>query len=301
MELMDNRQVFNASRYALSFSIFILAASLVYFTRYMGDVSRQIPGILDSVEKVGDKIETVMQQVSEVKEMVPSVLIEVSEIRKQIPVVVREAELIRKQAPGLLEEVSLTRQQITETTKVVDQTNRVVEQAIAESVLIRPLVPEVLNEIRATRETIPETFDRADALVEKVRETGRDASEGAVSGIFSGIIAAPFNILSDLGMKILDFGDEEFEYLTQKDMRLLKSATREVVSTGDVNTAKYWENSDNETEGKVTLAKIDRSAGMLCKILNIKIWKSKKLTTDEESVTCLNEENEWEDEDSEWE
>lgn len=305
MRLSSSHQLFNAFNHALAFSIFSLAISLIYFTWHTSEIGRQIPDILDSVEKTRGQIEPVIKQVREIKELVPSILNEVSEIRKQIPIIVHEAELIRGQAPIILDEVSLTRQQISEIIKVVDKTNVVVEQAIAETELVRPLVPKILNEIKTTRETLPLTLDRADILVEKIRETSRDvsrdASEGAVSGFFSGIITAPFNLLGDIGGKVLGLGNEEFKYLTQKDMELFKLAANEVLSAENVNTTKYWKNSDNEIEGKITLIKIDKSGDMLCKILNIKIWKQNKLTTDDNAATCLNEYGEREYDDSEWE
>lgn len=265
--------------YVLAVSIFSLSGALVYFTWKLASISEQIPAILKSVEQTSAQIEPVLDQVAELKDLVPSVLNEVSETRKLVTPILNEIRLTREQIPSIL--------------KVTEKTNDTVLRAVEEIKATRPLIPEILNEVKQTREAIPPVLDRADKLVSNVRQAGKEASKGAVSGVLTGIVTAPFEIMGSLGKKLFSFSDEEIKKLSDTDIELTNKAIAKVLASNKINQVSNWENPDNNTEGAVTLLQDKIDNDRICKVINMKVKKNKQLLVDKNSTVCLNENDEW--------
>lgn len=274
-----NTKAKNAASYVLSFSLFSVAAALVYFTWQISILSQQIPEVLLSIEKTSTKIEPVVMQVNEIKELIPPIIKEVSEIRQQIPLIIYEVQKTRQLIPDLLQSA--------------DRASGAVEQISKEIKATRPLVPDILKEVKTTREAIPPMLDRADKLVLNVRAAGKEASKGAVSGVLTGIITAPFDIVGSFGKKMFSFTEHEVKSLSDEDITLAKQSMLEVLSSDVVNFSSSWKTPQSETEGKVKLLEIDSMTDPLCKTINSIIWKSGKTITDKNIKACLDTDNTW--------
>ncbi len=266
--------------YILAASIFSLSGALVYFTWKLESISEQVPAILKSVEQTSAQIEPVLDQVVELKDLVPSVLNEVSETRKLVAPILNEIRLTREQIPAIL--------------KVTEKTNDTVLRAVEEIKATRPLIPEILSEVKQTREAIPPVLDRADKLVSNVRQAGKEASKGAVSGVLTGIVTAPFEIIGSLGKKIFSFSDEEISKLSDKDVELSKKSVVDVLASDKINQTSEWDNSSNNTKGIIKLLQLKTDNGLKCKVLNMKVWKNTQLFVDKDLNVCLNKKGEWE-------
>lgn len=270
----------NVANYLLSLSIFCLAMALVYFTWQISLISQQIPDILLSVEKTSEKIEPVVKQVNEIKELIPPIITEISEIRKQTPLI--------------LTEIQKTRQQIPAITQTVDKMSLAVNKAANEVNAARPLVPKLLKEVKATREAIPSMLDRADKLVVNARQAGKEASKGAVTGMLTGIITAPFEMVGSLGKKVLSFSELEAEQFTQADIELAKQAAHEVLSSDKVNYSSSWKSQSSDAEGKVLLLDIEKNEDSVCKLIQTKAWKAGNIIANKKITACLDESGNWE-------
>lgn len=276
----DNNHTKNLASYLFSLSIFSLAGALVYFSWTIVTVSQHIPIIIESVNETSLKIEPALIQIGEIKDLVQPALNEVTEIRKQIPLMLEEVKRVREQLPAIL---------IT-----ADKASNAIELVSQEVKATRPLVPQILEEVNATRKAIPPLLDRADKLVLNIRVAGKEASKGAVSGLFTGIIAAPFDMVGALGKKVIGLSSTETKELTEADLVYIEKTANEVLASAEVNETKSWENDENKTNGTVTLINVDESKDQLCKNLNIKNWKSKKSLTDKDIKVCQNEDGTWE-------
>lgn len=296
--------------YLLSLSLFALAASLAYFTYELSTVSRQIPDVLVSINNTTDKVEPVVAEVGKIVELVPSILNEVEQTRNVIPPILKEVALTRNQIPAVLKEVEMTRKQIP---AVLDQVEAVrkdvpamlasADRASAAVVAIskeveatRPLIPEVLKEVETTRESIPPMLEQADKMIDKARDAGKKASQGAVTGIFSGIIMAPFALVADVGRGITGMSKEEAKAFDEKDFELIKQGSLELLNKGTEGDVRDWSNPDSDNSGNIELTEIyseGEFAEYECRTLRMKLYKKDKLIKDTSRSLCKNDNNQW--------
>lgn len=269
----SNSKQRNLATYVLATSIFCLSGALVYFAWKLSFVSEQIPDILTSVEHTSSRIEPVLQQASKIKELLPPMLHELSETRKLVTPILNEIRLTREQIPEILHQVEETRKVIPQ---VLQTTDKVVE------------------EIKSTREALPPMLDRADAIVSNARKAGKEASKGAVTGVFTGIIAAPFELIGGLGKRLLSLTDDVIKELSEKDLMMAKQALVDLLPTDKIGQTNNWKNIDTNVSGTVTLAKINTIDERQCKEFHVKISKKNQTLVDKNTTICLNEDEEWE-------
>ena len=296
--------------YLFSLSLFALAGSVVYFTYEVAIVSKQIPDILQSINNTSEQIEPIIDDVGNIIDLVPPILKEVEEIRKSIPPILKEIEQTRKMIPPILSEVEQTRKQIPAVLKEsaairgklpavlasADKASKAVAGVAKQVEATRPLIPEVLKEVATTRESIPPMLDRADALIEKARVAGKDASQGAVTGLFKGIIMAPFALVGDAGKSISGMTDEEAKDYSEKDFSLNEKTSLYLLNNGSQGSVQKWENADSGNHGVVILSNIyteGEYAEIDCRTLNFKFYKQDKLKREKSRSFCKNEDGKW--------
>ncbi len=296
--------------YVSSLSLFALAGSIVYFTYQVAVVSKQIPDVLLRIDTTSEKVEPIIGDVGEIIELVPDILKEVEEIRKLIPPILSEVEQTRKIIPPILNEVEQTRKQIPAVLKEseairgelpavlasADKASNAVADVSKQVEATRPLIPEVLKEVETTRESIPPMMDRADELIEKARVAGKEASEGAVTGVFSGIIRAPFALVSDAGESISGMSSKEAKQYTEKDFQLNKAASLSLLNAGSKGEEKKWNNPESGNHGIVRLSDIysqGEYAEIDCRELLIKFYKKGEKSKEVTRSLCKNENGEW--------
>ena len=255
----------------LAFSLICLAGSIVYFTVELGNVSKEIPGILDSIEKTANKVEPVVKEVGQVRELIPPITTEISEIRQQVPSIVKEVAEVRKQIPDILKEVKEVRQQIPVIVKEVEK--------------IRPLVPKVLDEVMLTK---------ADKIVSEAKHIGKKTSEGAVTGVFTGILKVPFKLVGGFGKALFGGLGGDIKELTDKDRKLSEDAAKELLKSGKVTHTSSWANPESGNDGVVTLKEITEIEERECRVLNFKVKIKGKERLNNNVTICLNDDAEWE-------
>ena len=258
-------QTRDIATYLLALSLFSLAGAIVYFSMQLASLSKDIPDILSSIEKTSDKVEPVIKEVSQIRELVPPITREVSEIRKQIPAILEEVKQVREQVPAVLEEVRE----------------------------IRSLIPQVVEEVGKTRQALPEILTRSEKLVREARTAGAEASEGAVTGFFKGIITAPFRLVGGLGKALFSFDDEVMADLSEADINQLAELTKQVLMADTKGTVKEWRNSSISYTGKVTLRDIEVIDGQLCKTIHVELWEKGKSMANTHTTFCQNKDGAW--------
>lgn len=282
MEKTVSQQI---ATYVLAFSILMLALAIIYFTIEVRSVSKQIPAILSTVDETGKNIEPIVQQVGEIKDMIPPILNEWTETRKQIPLVVDEVAKVREQIPPILKEVEATRQELP---AILDTSNNAIKEVAA----VRKTIPDILSEVKKTREMVPPTLDRVDQMIADASVAGRKASEGAVTGLFTGIITAPFRLMGNIG-KSLGLTRAEMEGLTDEDMEIMYEAAKNL-SSKSVNEVTKWKNPNTSTYGNIKLLNIFDKDGRECRKALFEVWKQGKDKISKQAAFCKNEEGKWE-------
>ena len=273
---MDAR---NFSIVLLAVSLICLSGSIVFFAIQFININREIPEILAGIEKATEKLETVVKEAERVRELIPSITKEVTETRKQVPSILKEVSEFRKQIPAILEEVNEINQQIP--------------AALEEVKEIRPLVPLVLDEVKKTREAIPSMLLKADKIVTDAKQIGKTTTEGAVTGVITGIIKSPFEIAGGLGKAIFGGVGENAEEVTEKDLELIKLATYQVLSTAKPANTREWSNPQSGNNGTVTMKKFAEIDERDCRILNYIIRIDHKERINRDVSFCLDEDSNW--------
>lgn len=296
--------------YLLSLSLFAVAGSIVYFTYEIAMVSKQIPDILLRIDMTTEKVEPVIADVGEIVDLVPDILKEVEEIRKIIPPILDEVEQTRKMIPPILGEVEQTRNQIPAILKEseairgelpavlasTDKASAAVADVSKQVEATRPLIPEVLKEVKTTRESIPPMMDRADGLIEQARVAGKEASKGAVTGFFSGLITAPFDLVGDAGRGISGMSSSEAKAYTDKDFQLNEETSLILLNTGSLGDKQAWKNTESGNHGIVHLSDIyseGEYADIDCRTLITDFYKQGELFKEARRSFCKNEEGKW--------
>lgn len=257
--------------YVLSLAMFVLAAALVYFAYEASRVSTLIPEILTSVDNTTENVEPIINEVGEIRllipdilheieqtrEMVPAVLKEVEETRKLVPPVLKEIEQVRQQIPPVLREVKAVREEVPAVVKSANKASNAVVVVAKEIEATRPLVPMILEEVETTRESIPPMLDRADAMIDKARVAGKDASSGAVTGFFKGLVTAPFVLVGDAGRALTGMSEEEMKEFTEKDFDLFEAAALDLLNNGKKGDIREVNNPDSDMSATFKLVKVE--------------------------------------------
>jgi hypothetical protein len=298
--------------YVLSLAMFALAAALIYFAYQVSRVTTQIPDILTSVDSTSNNVVPIITEVGEIRKLIPDILHEVEETRKMVPPILKEVEQTRLQIPPILKEVEQTRQQIPPILKEVEAVRKEVP-AITKSTdnaayavvvmskeikATRPLVPEILKEVETTRESIPPLMDRAEAMIDKARKAGEEASSGAVSGFFKGLVTAPFALVGDAGKAVTGMSDEEIKKFTDKDIDLFKRATLDLLNNGKKGDTRNINNPDSGNSATIKLVSIESKeedfTTVECRILQTETYKSDERVKTSNRHFCREEGGGWE-------
>lgn len=284
----------STATYILALSLFSLAGALVYFSIKVSEVTQTLPAILEGIEQTSAKIEPVLAEVSGIRDLVPPILEEVRKTRKAIPPILKEVEQIRKQVPPILEEVAATRKQIPDIIKSTDKASDAVTKAALEVAATRKVIPDVLDEVEKTREAIPPMLDKADRIVANAGNIGKDASEDAVTGVFTGIIKAPFKLVGSIGKSITGALGAGVEALSGDDEKMITDFSNELLMSGIVGETHSWVNPENGNKNTVSLIETRTIDGQQCKIVHVEVHSSNNKHIDNNITACLNDESEWE-------
>lgn len=291
--------------YVLSAALFSLAGAIVYFTVTLVRVAVGVPAILELVQVTQEKVDPIVDEVTEIRKLVPTileeveqirltvlppVLDEVAKIRGHLPAILEESADIRQSIPPILEEVAGYREQISPILERVDNIQSQIPAIITEVENVRETIPAILEEVEAMRFTMPELMDEAEQLMDdaeklvtEVHGAGRKASEGAVTGIFSGILKAPFRLVSALHVP----------QLTKEDEAIIIQEATILVDTGKRRSKRNWENKKSGRKGTITILSIDTSSDQKCLVLRTTVYKREKKLGEGDISVCQQEDGTW--------
>ena len=167
------------------------------------------------------------------------------------------------------------------------------------------MVPQALEEVRLTREIIEPTLDRVDDLFDdayvKAQETiagaqaaGKQASEGAVKGFFTGILKLPFDLVGTLASPIIKTIDPKVaKQLTEKDVELMAEAGKKAAEGAKTGRVGRWENPNSNNSGSISVERRYQKDGFDCVDARIVINKKRRKILDKIDEFCLDEEGNW--------
>ncbi|MDN3637452.1 hypothetical protein QWY82_01405 [Simiduia curdlanivorans] len=265
---MAPQQLTNSLRLVLAASLFCLAFALAYFAWQVRQVVTAVqllepylPALLEESERwrgeVNKSVTLAETEVPKVlaswqstqtylNESTPATLEEVAAMRqsldKQLPLVLAQVQALDAQLPKVLAEVAAVRAAIP---------------AVLDS------IPPVLAESQALRQEVPLMLTQAENLVDKAGVAGKKASEGAIKGMFSGVLKMPFDLL--LGASELLIGGEK---LTDADIAAITQTADSVLARRQLGLAESYQVKTG-LSGTVTLESWFQENNQQCAKLSV--------------------------------
>ena len=133
-------------------------------------------------------------------------------------------------------------------------------------------------------------------LSKKPALPGQEASEGAVTGLFTGIIRAPFSLVADAGRGFSGLTEEEAKIFNDKDFSLVQQASLYLLNNGSKGDKREWKNKDSGNHGIVQLTRIyteGEYSDIDCRTLKVSLYKKDEFVKDGLRSFCKNEKGEW--------
>lgn len=299
-----------------SLSRLAIAAAIVYFAWQLAQIGASVGPVTQTVGEVTQQIPPTLAEAREIRleitalrEQIPAILAQVEAVRAEIPAVLAQVEAVNGQVDPILQRVDRSLAEVAELQRQLPEILRSVDTAVAALNQTRdqvvPLVPPALEEIRLTRDKVDPTldrvetlvddaFDRADSTIAGVSEAGKQASEGAVKGFFTGLIKLPFQLVGTLASPLVKTLDPEVaEILTQRDLELMQEVGSRAVKAGELDREKFWNNRDSGNSGSVTIRRLFKLRQHECVEARITISNRGKKLQDTTSEFCRDEKDQW--------
>ena len=272
------------ARLSFSFALLALAAALTYFSYSISLLVREVPQIISGTDTASTNIARILDESHEIRKMIPGVMLEVRAVHEKVPAVLAEVEKIRELVVPLIAETSAIQQQIPSIIEEVAAVRKSMPPVLAELAAYREsLVPELLAESSAIRVAIPPHLDRIEHIVYQANNAGQKASEGAVTGFFTGIIKAPFTLVKGFGGSLV-----EGRHSSSDDKKVITAKTLDLLNTGVVGDEVSF--SGPTLNGSISLENDLEIDGKRCRIISLSI-------TDKDDISktaCINSNREWE-------
>ena len=293
--------------YVLSLAFFSLAGALVYLTVTVSKVSRELPGIMESINHTSDKVESAIKEFDKVRDLVPPILDEVEQIRAQIlpilkesaalrdlvPPILHEAGQIRAQIPPILHETKAIREQVPSVVESVNKASDAVVMASKEVEASRPVVTDLTMQIETTTKAIPPMLDHAEQIVNKAEGIGKKAGRGVVTGVVTGIVTSPFAVVGNIGRNLTGHSDKVARQYNDTDYKLIEDTALKLCHSHDIGTSIDWNNPDSSNHGTVTLKAVHDSGRRECRTLTVKTMTGRKVLGKNEITACRQDGGKW--------
>lgn len=291
-----------------SISQALLAIAIAYFAYALLSISKEIPNIINAVDKTTPHITTIVDEVALVRaevaqvrvlvdKQVPEILAQIKTILPLVDQGLKQSDLYAKQLPNLWQHLDKVEMQVqslqTDLPSVLQRIDAVVltsKDAINEAAQWRPHSIQYIKAIEHSREDIPQYLTRVEDIIIDAKSIGKEASSGLVSGFFKGVISLPFEVVAGL-TDIVDSKSQSAKHLTANDVSMMQEKV--LILLGD-NTKKqiFWQNSESNNRGKISKDTQFIKKGKTChKVTFINHFKGQEETLKE--VMCKGKDDLW--------
>ncbi len=275
----------------------------------IAEIRALVPQILDEAAEIRATVPTILDEVAAVRQQIPPVVDEIGQVRQQVPEILQRVDALESRIDPILQRVDRslatlesTQQQIPQILSTADSAVASIDQA---RYTLAPLVPQTLEEIRLTREAVDPTLDRVQVLVDDAygkaqdaitaaQGAGQEASEGAVTGFFTGILKLPFKLVGTLASPIVNSIDPDVaRLLEEKDLELMAEAGRRAVEAENLGKPERWDNPRTDMSGSITILRKHSVDERSCYEVQIKIQQRRRQLADNIDDFCQGEDGQW--------
>jgi len=313
-----------------SLSRFALAAAIFYFAFQLYQINQNVPAISQSIDRVSrqvkpslEEVQYILKELAEIRKLIPSLLERVDKsvavmdaTQRQIPQIISTTEQAlavisetQQQIPRIISTIENVVVALNETQQQIPQIVNTAENAIAALNLTRdealPYIPLTLEEVRLMRKTMEDSLDRIEILIDDANDmalnaillagdAGKKASEGAVSGFFTGLIKLPFKLVGTLASPIVKTIDADVaKKLTDKDLELIATASKKAVEAKKIDRAWKWNNPKSGNSGSLTIIRKYEIRSHVCVEVQVRVSIKGREQMNEPDNLCLNKDEKW--------
>jgi len=311
-------------------SRFALAAAIFYFAFQLYQINQNVPAISQSIDRISQQVEpaledtdSIREEFAEIRKLIPSILERVDnsvavmdETQRQIPQIISATEKAlavidetRQQIPQILSTTDNAVTAINETQQQIPQIVNTAENAILALNQTRdevlPYITLSLEEVRLIRQSMQDSLDRIEILIDDANDkalnaivlaedAGKKASEGAVSGFFTGLIKLPFKLIGTLASPIVKTIDVDVaKKLTEKDLELMATASKKAVEAKKIDRVWKWNNPKSGNSGSLTIIRKYEIRSHVCVEVQVRVSIKGKEKMNEPDELCLNKDKKW--------
>ena len=268
-----------------------------------------MPAISQSVDRVSRQVapsleeaQAIREELAEFRKLIPSLLERVDnsvavmdETQRQIPQIISATE----KALAVIDE---TQQQIPQIVNTTENAIVALNQTRDE---VLPYISLSLEEVALMRKSMQDSLDRIDILIDDANDkalnaivlagdAGKKASEGAVSGFFTGLVKLPFKLIGTLASPIVKSIDADIaKKLTEKDLELIASASKKAVEAKKIDRTWKWNNPKSGNSGSLTIIRKYEIRSHACVEVQVRVSIKGKEKMNEPNKLCLNKDNKW--------
>lgn len=273
----------------LAASIFFFGYALLYSADRLYEGLQQASGIAESVQPVVELAPEFLDESEQLRSLTRDVLVETEAVRRLVPSVLGESEAIRKTLPPILQQADVWRQESAQVRAEIASVRALVPDLLAELEAYRAIVPTVLAESQNIRRTIPPTLDRVEKIVLDAKEIASTAGESAFTGVITGILKAPINLLGSAAQLLVP-GDVK---ISDEDRARLESRLQTFLQTAEVGDSQEYTTSDGAITGRFEVISDSFAGGELCRTLGLKSFRKGKLLQEQDLQICRDENDRW--------
>jgi len=255
----------STATYVLSAAMVSLALGLVYFSYTLSRTVVALPDLIEEIQVTQEKFEPLVMEVHAIQVQIPGIVEEVSLVRELIPVIMEDVERMLELVPGIMEEIdqiqgaippvldeaAAYREQIPVILAQVESVQEQIPPILEEVGKVREAVPVIIAQIEAIRAELPAILAQVQAISDDIENAGKKAGEGAVTGVFSGIVKTPLRLVSGFGSRIIPSSP-----LKESDRVLIVQAGEKLMESDRAGDQRDWYNKDTGFQGSVILTKI---------------------------------------------
>jgi|GEM_PF-4927987 hypothetical protein len=274
------------SRFSLALAMTLLAASIVYFASILKSIEKSLPIIAEQTQIASESISMVTAKVGDITPYIPGILDEAAKLNKNVEDIIEESIAIRQEGEGLRLTIDKISSAVPNILKESENIRLALPEILEESRHLRETTGDTVEEVRRTRESLPGTISDLHALIDKADKTGKKVSEGALSGLITGIFKAPFTVVKDLSSSI---GDGDQPAISRKDISIINAVALDVLNNAEVGGRRLFEASESSIKGFIELERESRSEGMVCKHLRIHTGRAEDVL----KIACISAEGVW--------
>ncbi len=286
----------------------LLALAIAYFAYALLSFTKELPHIINAIDRttphittIVDEVELVRVEVAQVRALVdkqvPAILSQIDNILPLVEQGLMQSEAYAKQLPKLWQHIDSVEMQIQalqkdlpSVLKRIDAITITSHEAIDELAKWRPHSTKYLVEIENSKQDIPQYLTRIENIVLDAKTIGKEASSGLVSGFFKGVISLPFEVVAGL-TGIVDSKSRSAKYLTTNDVTMMQEKVLILLETQSKKQV-YWQNDKSGNRGKISKEKAFKRSEQTChRIVFTNHFKDQQETLKE--VMCKDDDDLW--------